>query len=200
MTITQDNNYNPYKEDIMTFKEYIPLAQRTNPDLGSPVLNSVHMSMGMASETYELVEAFGKEDEVNVGEEIADKLWYLAGYITVNKLDLDFEFKTTRESLFFAGEQESTGADMVVYESMLLDFDKKWLAYGKTKDMGVVKQVVTSLFKSYNNLILTKNIDASLIMSNNINKLKIRFPDKFTTENAINRDLESERRELENEV
>lgn len=34
-------------------------------------------------------------------------------------------------------------------------------------------------------------------LQNNIDKLKARFPDKFTSEKAINRDLETERKELE---
>jgi hypothetical protein len=34
-------------------------------------------------------------------------------------------------------------------------------------------------------------------LENNIAKLKIRFPDKFDAEKAINRDLASERAELE---
>jgi hypothetical protein len=197
MNITDDNTYNPYKEDIMTFEEYIPLAQRTNPDLGTPVLNSIHMSAGMASETYELTEAFTKEDRVNIGEEIADKLWYLAGYIEVNKVEGDWSWKNTKEPVFFQGEADTTGAAFLLFESMLLDYDKKWLAYGKEKDTTLVRQAVTNLFKSYNNLILHHHIDVSQIMTNNINKLKVRFPDKFTTENAISRDLESERKELE---
>jgi len=35
------------------------------------------------------------------------------------------------------------------------------------------------------------------LMELNINKLKARYPDKFTSENAINRDLEAERNILE---
>jgi hypothetical protein len=178
----------------MTFKEYIPLAQRTNADLGSELLNSVHMTLGLFSETYEM---FDVKDEVNLGEEIADKLWYLAGYITVNNLDLDLEFKTTRQQLFINGDGDSTGASMVYYESELADYDKKWLAYGKEKNIDKVKEAVKNLFISYNNLILSEGVNPSQIMQNNIDKLRVRFPDKFTSEHANNRDLEAERVELE---
>ena len=41
------------------------------------------------------------------------------------------------------------------------------------------------------------NINFEECLDLNINKLKIRFPDKFTEENALNRDLASERKELE---
>ena len=38
------------------------------------------------------------------------------------------------------------------------------------------------------------NINFEECLDLNINKLKIRFPDKFTEENALNRDLVSERK------
>jgi hypothetical protein len=34
-------------------------------------------------------------------------------------------------------------------------------------------------------------------MERNINKLKVRFPDKFSEHSALNRDLETERKTLE---
>ncbi len=41
------------------------------------------------------------------------------------------------------------------------------------------------------------NADPSNVMNTNIEKLRIRYPDKFSKENAINRDLETERKILE---
>lgn len=181
----------------MLFEEYIPLAQRTNLDLGSEVLNSVHMSIGMSSESYELLEAFQNKDTVNVGEELADKLWYLAGYIVVNRLDVKLEFDTIKRPVIVNGVSTDEGAAFFLFESELLDYDKKWLAYGKEKDIIKVKLTVKNLFICYNNLIIENGLSASTIMTNNIAKLKVRFPDKFDADKAINRDLESERVELE---
>lgn len=42
--------------------------------------------------------------------------------------------------------------------------------------------------------------DFETLMQKNIEKLKVRFPDKFTEENAVERDLFSEREVLENET
>jgi NTP pyrophosphatase (non-canonical NTP hydrolase) len=41
------------------------------------------------------------------------------------------------------------------------------------------------------------NLDHNVILEKNIAKLKTRYPEKFTSENAINRDLEAERKTLE---
>ncbi len=46
----------------------------------------------------------------------------------------------------------------------------------------------------------THNIDLKQVMQTNINKLKQRFPEKFTTDNANNRDLRAEREILESEL
>ena len=43
-------------------------------------------------------------------------------------------------------------------------------------------------------------IDFEEILESNINKLKHRFPDKFSSEKALNRDLEGERKILEGET
>ena len=40
-------------------------------------------------------------------------------------------------------------------------------------------------------------IDYEKSLENNINKLKVRFPEKFTEENALNRNLKEERKVLE---
>ena len=42
-----------------------------------------------------------------------------------------------------------------------------------------------------------RGIDIFRSLQNNIDKLKVRYPEKFTEECAINRDLVAERAELE---
>lgn len=181
----------------MDFKSYCGLSKRTLADLGSQMLNSVHCSIGMSSETYELFEAIHKKDDVNVGEEIADKLFYIANYINVNNLDISFDFTTVKKEVECPLGLDTTGASFVTLESELLDYDKKWMAYGKEKNIDVIKPIVEKLLISYNNLILEREIDASDIMQKNINKLKARFPESFSEEAAINRDLIKEREILE---
>jgi hypothetical protein len=176
----------------MLFKEYRKLTTRTLPDLGSLVLNSVHMSMGFCSETYELVEAVHKEDRVNAGEEIGDKLWYLANYINVNTLDIELEFNTSPITVSHSGITEDDGTNFFIIESELLDFDKKFLAYGRERDKCSMTTLVYKLFTAYNNLLINFDLDPSQVMSKNIAKLYVRFSNKFTEEDANNRDLQAE--------
>jgi NTP pyrophosphatase (non-canonical NTP hydrolase) len=176
----------------MKFKEYRELAKRTLPDLGSQMLNSVHMVMGTASETYELYDAFTVEDKVNIKEEFADKLWYTANLINILDLDIEYDFDISIDDLF----DIPTG--YIYIESRLLDIFKKQLVYGKAPDLNEVTNLVKGLLASYQEGLIVENIDASHIMTNNINKLKVRYPEKFEKDQAINRDLDSERKALEN--
>lgn len=120
------------KKMEMEFKEYQEKAARTLAQLENPLMNELHMVMGLATESAEIVDvykkhiAYGKElDDVNLQEEIGDIMWYIA------------------------------------------------------------------------NLISMKNWNMSRILSTNIDKLSARYPEKFTEENAITRNLEVERQILE---
>lgn len=124
----------------MTTNEYLEKSKRTNKTFPEgrfftpKEMDLLHAAMGMVTESSEFMDMlkkyliYGKElDEVNLNEEIGDKLWYIA--LALRTLNSSFE-----------------------------------------EVMGV-----------------------------NIEKLEARYPEKFfLEENAINRDLNKERKILEN--
>ena len=68
----------------MNIFDYMNLASRTCPDLGSDLNNQIHMAIGASTEANELLDSYkkwfsyGKElDKINVTEEIFDCFWYL---------------------------------------------------------------------------------------------------------------------------
>jgi NTP pyrophosphatase (non-canonical NTP hydrolase) len=76
--------------------EYVKLASRTKVDLGTKQLNNYHMIMGLITEVGELTDTFKKElayrkeiDWINIQEEMADILWYIAGLCDINGFDLE---------------------------------------------------------------------------------------------------------------
>lgn len=164
----------------MTYLEYEQLASRTCPDLGSLENNLKHMDMGIITEIGEYIDqlkrnfAYGKElDEVNLQEEWADINWYVAnkkrlqGPVYQNKMFIKYE-----------------GQDDFAFMSNMLG------SYLITKD---VYELEAKLLK----FVELKGWDISKLYTMNIEKLKKRFPDKFTQENALNRDLDQEREVLE---
>lgn len=79
----------------------------------------------------------------------------------------------------------------------LADVFKKNLAYGKAIDWVNVSEEAGDLFWYLANFLRVNGFDPERIMEQNIAKLRARYPDKFTSERAINRDLENERKVLE---
>lgn len=81
----------------------------------------------------------------------------------------------------------------------IADVYKKNIAYGKPLDEVNIKEELGDLMWYIANLCTMKGWDLEDIMQTNIDKLKARFPDKFSNENALNRNLENERRILESD-
>jgi len=81
----------------------------------------------------------------------------------------------------------------------LLDAYKKHFAYGKNLDVVNVGEEIADIMWYISNLCRIKGIDLEEMMERNINKLKARYPDKFSQEKALNRNLDIERDILEGE-
>ncbi|HBD95843.1 MAG TPA: hypothetical protein DC057_16865 [Spirochaetia bacterium] len=116
----------------MQLNEYCELANRTNANLETEVLNTLHILMGMQTEIGELTDPF-----------------------------------------------------------------KKQLAYNKPVDWTNVKEELGDLMWYIGNLCYILNFDLEEILEKNIEKLKARYPEKFDSDKAINRNLSKERDILE---
>ena len=79
----------------------------------------------------------------------------------------------------------------------LLDIIKKALFYGKPIDLINVKEECGDLLWYISLIIKAVDGDYESIMSTNIKKLQTRYPEKFNTEKALNRNLVEERKILE---
>lgn len=166
----------------MNFKQYQEDAKRTCPSLGSDKLDLCHMVLGMYSELEEYMNA---TDDVNRSEECSDINWYLANYCTFRGYSLDDLYN----------EELYNGFSFVINVAKLQDLIKKYIAYGKDINTVVEIELLESI--AHNIMHMYRGIDIFRSLQNNIDKLKVRYPEKFTEECAINRDLVAERAELE---
>jgi hypothetical protein len=188
----------------MIFQEYRELTKRTLPDLGStlitPLINSIHMGLGMCSEIEELYTAIENKDWVNVGEELSDGNWYATNYCNIHDINPSCSPFTPSDLQIGVVDIELLNAavkDLVKVISKLQDLDKKLLAYGKYVEHNARKEAIEEYFTILHVAYQLAGVDAEQSMQNNIDKLAIRFPDKFTTYLANNRNLAAERIELE---
>ena len=178
-------------EKIKSIREFQLLSQRTCTDLGTVNKNSLHMLLGIHTEVGEALDiykktlAYGKEfDIVNLGEELGDILWYFVNLCTLNHKELweDSIFPSNR----FAISEDLKGIlmeDIDEVEALIRILQPE---EGIEVKLGAIFHVASK-----------KGLDMYEIMTKNVEKLKIRYPEKFTEEAALNRDLEAERKELE---
>lgn len=191
----------------MIFTEYLQNSKRTFVEL-DPKLDLAHLVIGMNTEISELHVALLKGDVINIGEEIADMMWYISNYIRVRNLykteHLDMLFPVLDEEFYSNSFSVLDNKDHIVslYSNIsnLQDVVKKFIAYNKLIKVvseelyiGNVVAVLASLCSRY-------GINMGTILEQNINKLKVRFPENFDPESfddlAQNRDLTAEEKTL----
>lgn len=170
---------------------YQEQAGRTNAELGSYKLNLAHMMLGISSELNELEDAMNKNDIVNISEEGADMFWYIANYMTFR----DYNFNNFKTCIGLKYNQLEL--NILYYNvSCFSDMVKKFIAYGKPIDVDLEKGYLVKIIGSINSIFKQYDIDTDQSLQNNIDKLKVRFPEKFTFEGALVRDLKKEHEEL----
>ena len=86
---------------------------------------------------------------------------------------------------------------MITEVGELIDGYKKELAYNKHLDTVNVKEEIGDLMWYIANFCRMNGFDLEEILDTNIAKLRARYPEKFTEEKAINRDLDKETQILE---
>lgn len=177
----------------MNLRDYQSNAARTMVDLGSLELNLCHMVLGIISENEEYLKALALDDVINMKEETADQFWYIANYCTLRNYDLSEIYENFDVEKLEDWELEVNALD--VYISKLADYVKKFVAYGKPIDEELEKRALATIME----MLVLDNGEFCLEedLEKNINKLKARFPLKFNKEEALNRDLEAERKILE---
>ncbi len=174
----------------MNIKEYQEQAKRTCVDLGEEK-NRQHMLMGIISEIGEITDAYKKElayskefDRVNLKEECADVSWYIVNWATFKDVQLYNPLFNKELNDEFVEEECNCAID--------------YLFIFLTEALHLGNEQIT-LDKWYTTCLALGLTDEEFYqgLSNNIDKLKVRFGDKFTNEAALNRNLEAERTQLE---
>lgn len=198
-------------EKIQSLEQYSVLASRTCPDLGSDNANLLHMNLGVKTEIGEVLDILKKNlaykkpiDFVNFGEELADIVWYLINkhrmfskQVIADETELlllvNETFLIVDETLLSLGLTEASTA-----KSAIILLDTLYISAMSLEIINVGEDYedmsnIASLFY----LAELYEIDLWQHLTNNIEKLKIRYPEKFNEHDALNRDLDKEREQLE---
>jgi NTP pyrophosphatase (non-canonical NTP hydrolase) len=168
-----------------TIENYQERTMRTMTDLGSKEVDGAHMIIGMVTEVEEMKEGVFNKDKVNIREEHGDCNWYIAN--TCNIYDLDFK-ELYAKSL----KQEFTKFSL----GPLADLHKRELAYGKEMDVDLLEKELVKFVKFLSLIAASYDFEYEESLQININKLYKRYPEKFSNEAALNRDLDEEYKTL----
>lgn len=173
-------------------KSFVEQAMRTNNPMVGQYGNQksnmiIHALLGVVDETYELVTADGP---INMVEELGDLRWFFALFQHTTDVVLDFE----------KGKNDIAMVDHWMHE--LTSIAKRMFAYGESpeKHMQNIVHTMQSLGRTITLLVerelraknVTERAEAAVL-----NKLRARFPDKFTEAHAQDRDIAYEREVLE---
>lgn len=181
---------------VENHSQYVALSERTLSDefFMETVTDKrqLHGAIGLVTETQELLIAILKpKDEsviINIGEEIGDMLWYIAIFEREFGVEFSHEHKLNLSSI---SPLDKT-IELLKSSIEILDMYKKFMFYKRPVDHGKLLSLLSFINDSLNDLCYLYGLNILELESNNINKLYVRFPEKFTTENAITRDLEKE--------
>jgi hypothetical protein len=171
----------------MNFNEYQPLALRTAKLFPTQTEDLVHVALGLASEWHEAMTAWTKRDITGTLEELGDALWYCA----LGAHSLGFHLSSVNPHLGSYSIQ--------VNEAManFISYVKRRAIYGKTMSeqqneqaigdlhvivAGLVNMIAQVNFAMGTGSHLTDTLGE--VLQANIDKLKLRYPDKYSDDAA----------------
>jgi hypothetical protein len=186
---------------------YTALATRTEsvlpPYMGMPQKTSrcLHAALGMQTELAELLGSFRNTpdgeplDLVHIKEEIGDVFWYVA--IACEARGLNFAE--------WVGEARYEPTDFplwltivaMIHSAEYSDAVKRTIFYGKEPTWDKWDRPLLMLMTMMVQLAYACKLNLVDILEANIAKLAKRYPDKFSADQAVNRDLDAERAALE---
>lgn len=181
----------------MNLQEYKQLAEKTLSTQfhSDPQIERIlHAALGLATEIEELLVNYsGNIDPTNVLEECGDLTWYLSIFyreypeIENVKVASTMEVKTPQNLIM----------SMLKGILQIQDLIKKKLYYNKPVNQETMNLLVAILDMDIRMYLNVYGLNIEDVWERNIAKLKARYGEKFSSERAINRDLETERQILE---
>lgn len=170
----------------MTYVEFIRKVESTS--WHQPNQRLLHAAMGLCTEVGELFEI---ESDEHMVEEMGDVFWYLA--LAHDAVGLDFDaVEIDHDFTDFEPRGETPLDTFTIYATELLDMVKKQIFYGRAIDMKRVELTLFTLKMAISFALDEQGIKVIDILQANVNKLSTRYPEKFTEDAAINRDVKAE--------
>jgi NTP pyrophosphatase (non-canonical NTP hydrolase) len=181
----------------MNWKEYLPMSEKTLSTefhCSKKDEKLLHAAIGILTEIDELLDNHtgDEKDMTNMLEEAGDITWYLA--IIGREFKIDYPQIIIKEK---NNDALKLVIKLIKNSCKLLDMMKKKIYYNKPIDELKFKNITHLIMLDLSDYMNIYDIDIQKSFDVNIEKLKARYGDKFSSEKAIKRDLNAERNILE---
>lgn len=176
-------------KDFPSFDEYQRLALRTLNNKTRD-MNIVHCAMGMSGEAGEVAELESLQSTIGLEGELGDCSWYAA--VCAEQVGMKFSHVVSQARALVAVLKMDSLLAMVISSSTILEGTKKHLFYGKPIDTDGVKSQLPYYVAGVISYATMAGLVYEEVVFKNINKLAARYPEKFDSDRAINRDYAAE--------
>lgn len=182
----------------MNWKEYLTMSEKTLSTefhCDEKEQKLLHAAIGILTEIEELLDNHSGEEKdlTNMLEEAGDITWYLA--IIGREFKIDYPQIIIKDK---NNDPLKLVIKLIKNSCKLLDIMKKKIYYNKPIDELKFKNISHLIMLDLSDYMNIYDIDIQKSFNVNIEKLKARYGDKFSSDRAINRDLKTERNILEN--
>jgi len=186
---------------------YLKESERTvsNDNYTDINQNIQHGIEGITTEVIELLECFVKDPDDDlkpdeVAEELGDIFWYMA--LICREYNWTFNDLNSIHTCELVIRDIQTVIEMMVIQvGGLVNIMKRAHFYKKHElDKQKIKDKLMFIYRDIKWICNKINMTEEFIQELNINKLRLRYPDKFTSDKAINRDVEKEHKFLQDSI
>jgi len=189
----------------MKNQQYVEASARTEPampegmHIEAQTARISHAILGIVGEAGEVLDWL-RDGPINMSvdvilelkEEMGDIYWYLAVYSRVRCKPLD-ALVDCGECIYDEETATEASVGLMLKATNIMDYWKKCLFYGKEKDFVLLDCMFGEYIRALRRVMTCCGFIEEQILQMNYDKLKARYPDGFSEDNAINRDKGAEK-------
>lgn len=182
----------------MDLNEYLTHCKRTSRNVLTIEEKLSNFTLGLVGEVGEVFLLFNKEYKpkiVEIEKEIGDVLWYTTGlmdlYADFTDLNhvLSYRLRSNKLMYYYDIKTKTINineilANMILDGTFIADETKKKVFHNKTVDVIRIIGTLADIYFLCENLLACFNLTIENTLIKNVEKLKLRYPDGFSSELA----------------
>jgi len=161
----------------MNFTTYVQLSKATEKPIIDSNLKIIHYLLGMGGEYFsEVFTPDVMDNKEKLVKEYGDFMWYFAGYLRCKELSIT---PITTPGKYNLSTSQALGS--------IFELEKKRMYYDKVIDTNQLQNLLNTVYYNVEATLQEVGLSLEECLQINIDKLKLRYPEGFSNEAAINK-------------